>query len=239
MRAYFSRKRSKEQYFRFQEIAARALLDYLKSKGIEIEGKRILDCGSSLGGYTKVFSEGGGSVLPFDIDKESLIYLRERVCAVSKNPCCVLGDATAMPFKNSSFDLVIAVSLIEHLPEQEEFLKEAYRCAVGYLLVTFPPYYSLLGGHALKPFHLLPEKLAIRVGRGLRIIDKNVETLKDISLFPLTISRALRMMEKVGFEIASLDSRYTSSFFCRFRRLREFLVPHCIFLLKRHEGGER
>jgi SAM-dependent methyltransferase len=238
MNVYFTRTRSKEDYFRFQEIGAIGLLEYLRSKSISIEGKRILDCGASLGGYSKVFSRNGGKVLPFDIDRDSLDYLRRRSGEADKDVPCVQGDASDMPFKDSSFDIILAVSLIEHLPEQEEFLKEAFRCTGdGCLLLTFPPYYSLLGGHSLKPFHLLPEKLAILIGKKLGRIDKSVESLEDISLFPLTISKAMEIIKKVGFKIVALDSRYTSSFFCRFHILREFLVPHCMFLLQRPKEG--
>lgn len=238
LKAYFTRTRSKGDYFHFQEIGAMNILAYLQSKGIEIEGKRILDCGASFGGYSEIFSRYGGKVLPFDIDRDSLIFLRREGGDATKGMSCALGDASAMPFKNSSFDLILAIGIIEHLPKQEEFLREAYRCmGNGFLLLTFPPYYSPFGGHSLMPFHILPEKIAIRIGKKLGRIDRSIESLEDLSLFPITISRARNIIEKVGFEIASFDSRYTSSFFCQFRMLREFLVPHCIFLLRRPREG--
>lgn len=39
----------------------------------------------------------------------------------------VKGDGTCAPFLNSSFDIIITQSVLEHVPDKMAFLKEAYR----------------------------------------------------------------------------------------------------------------
>lgn len=52
----------------------------------------------------------------------------------------VFGDATALPFKDKTFDCVTALSLIEHVPEPQKVIDEAYRVLKkgGIFAVTCP-----------------------------------------------------------------------------------------------------
>jgi len=59
-----------------------------------------------------------------------------------------IADATNLPFKNESFDIAVAFSTIEHIPDEkdrEKAIKEMVRITNkgGYLVITVPNKYSL------------------------------------------------------------------------------------------------
>src|SRR5262249_57115538 len=81
------------------------------------------------------------------------------------------GDATAMPFPDGSFDVVIAAEVLEHIPADRAALREITRVLAhgGTLAVTVPAwlpericwrpsddYHNLPGGHTrIFPRHQL------------------------------------------------------------------------------------
>jgi len=59
----------------------------------------------------------------------------------SSNMKAVVGSATALPFPDGSFDLVVSVDMVEHLPsrsQRERALKELARVSRGIVIVGFP-----------------------------------------------------------------------------------------------------
>ncbi|QLG61087.1 class I SAM-dependent methyltransferase [Halorarum salinum] len=60
--------------------------------------------------------------------------------AYEKQLSSIQGSAQLMPFSENSFDAIVAAGTIEHLPDEKEFLKEAYRCLKpnGHLYFTIP-----------------------------------------------------------------------------------------------------
>jgi len=59
----------------------------------------------------------------------------------------VVGNAMKMPFKKEEFDCLICSEVIEHLPDDEKFLKEAHRILKpgGRLILTTPNWISWYG----------------------------------------------------------------------------------------------
>jgi len=117
---------------------------------IEFSGKDLLDLGCGFGGYSKAFLDASANVIGLDL---SPINTQDKIPMVS-------GDALILPFNDNSFDIVICASLIEHIPEPFLLLKEIYRVlkSGGLLYLSFPPFYSPVGGHQFSPYHLLGEK---------------------------------------------------------------------------------
>ena len=52
----------------------------------------------------------------------------------------LIGEATAIPFTSGSFDLVLAIDIMEHLPagHRQRFLEELLRVTGGYLILAGP-----------------------------------------------------------------------------------------------------
>ncbi len=82
----------------------------------------ILDIGSGEGGTTKIFSVEN-FVVSIDISKIRL--LRQKLNYNLDNSIC--SDATLLPFKDSSFDLIILQDVIEHIVNKEILLSEINR----------------------------------------------------------------------------------------------------------------
>jgi len=51
---------------------------------------------------------------------------------------CVFGDATALPFPDRAFDLVLAIEVLEHVPDPRRALSELARVSTGALVASVP-----------------------------------------------------------------------------------------------------
>jgi SAM-dependent methyltransferase len=72
------------------------------------------------------------------------------------------ADGMALPFRDTSFDLVLSHAVIEHVPDAEQYLRECRRVltADGRLYLSTAPYLSFAGAHLPRlkiqiPLHLL------------------------------------------------------------------------------------
>lgn len=98
--------------------------------------QRFLDVGCAEGYYFKAITELFGSdtfCAGLDISET---YLK-RAKAVEKGEF-VLADAQFLPFKDSSFDLVMSSEVMEHLPNPLVAFREALRVSSKYLIITTP-----------------------------------------------------------------------------------------------------
>jgi SAM-dependent methyltransferase len=51
---------------------------------------------------------------------------------------CLFGDATALPFPDGGFDLVLAIEVLEHVPTPDAALAELARVCTGTLIASVP-----------------------------------------------------------------------------------------------------
>jgi ubiquinone/menaquinone biosynthesis C-methylase UbiE len=77
------------------------------------------------------------------------------------------GDGTALPFADGAFDLVLSHSVIEHVANPLEYLREARRVLApgGAILLSTAPYLSSSGSHLPKYNLPFPLPLHLIVGR--------------------------------------------------------------------------
>ena len=96
--------------------------------------EKAFDIGCGLGYFTSLLAERG-DVYGVDIDRESLEFAHKQ-CGAS----FLLANALSLPFKNSTFDYILASEIIEHLPDEKIFLKELKRVAKkGAIIVLTTP----------------------------------------------------------------------------------------------------
>ena len=93
-------------------------------------GALILDLGCGFGAYSTALIEEGRKCFGCDINLE---YLR----AADKRLPVVNVDG-ALPFADGSFDSVLIFEVLEHVPNIENVLAEAFRVARKNVLITVP-----------------------------------------------------------------------------------------------------
>lgn len=115
-------------------------------------GKEVLDVGAGGGGKSLYYvTRGAKSVCAMDISEnyrdEALAFAKR--LELDKKFSYAVADAAAMPFANSSFDVVIMNDAMEHVRPPEKVISEVHRVLRdgGRLYINFPPYGHPFGAH--------------------------------------------------------------------------------------------
>lgn len=116
-------------------------------------GRRVLDAGCGVGYGSQRLAGAGGTVIAVDSDAAPLRYGRSNF----PGGCFLQGDCVALPFRESSFDVVVAFEVIEHIPGWADLIREAARVLApdGLFLVSTPNRACYrVAGQAPNPFHV-------------------------------------------------------------------------------------
>ena len=89
-------------------VEARALL---RAAG-PVDGLGVLDVGCGTGRMTDVLARNGANVVGLDLDAAMLAVAAQRTPAP-----LTLGDAAALPIRDASFDVTVAVTLCEFVAD--------------------------------------------------------------------------------------------------------------------------
>lgn len=111
-------------------------------------GTKMIDVGAGAGRHSFEAYRRGADITAFDMDKEELenvATMFEAMAEAGEAPESgraetVSGDALALPYPDSTFDVVIASEILEHVPQDEEAIAELVRVLKpgGKLAVTVP-----------------------------------------------------------------------------------------------------
>lgn len=239
-----NRLRSEDAYRNFQALQAQLLVRYMQSYGVQLRDQLLVDLGSGLGGYSLLFQQQGARVISLDLMADK-VRLQGSYQAVS-------ASAQAVPLAGDSIDIVFCASLIEHVPDPAQALREIRRILVpgGICYLSFPPFYSWRGGHEYAPYHYLGERAALRiVGRGaekyhpdrLQEIYQVSETpdsfagiYTDWGLYVMTVNKARQLIAQTPFTLLDMSTRYMPLSFIRWPLVGEVLTWHAQFLLRKN-----
>lgn len=154
-------------------------------------GFDLLDVGCGTGAVMKEaakFSE------PVGLDFTLLALDKCRMRGLGR---LVQGDATAVPFADSSFDAVVGLDIFEHVQDHRRAIEEAFRALRpgGILVLSVPAFRALWGPHDVALHHFR----RYRVGEVEEILrdagfDVEVASYAVFFLFPLVL--VSRVLEK-------------------------------------------
>ena len=163
----------------------------------DYSGKKILDFGCNTGTILIPFIEKGYDVVGLDISKNDIYKAKEYLAEDNLQADLVLGDGKNSPIKDNSFDLILAIDLLEHVGDPEKVVAEIWRMLKGggTVLVTVPWKY-----HPVVRFSLIRKLLSSR---------KTIDEAPDI---PYTASMLDRLFEKFKVEKRSLKFYYVVIF---------------------------
>ncbi|MGZ3582948.1 MAG: class I SAM-dependent methyltransferase [Ktedonobacterales bacterium] len=93
--------------------------------------QQALDAGCGTGAFllplARRLTPQGASVIGLDLAEGTLGQARARVQAESLPVDCIIGDVEALPFADSSFDLVLANYMLYHVPNLDQAIAELGR----------------------------------------------------------------------------------------------------------------
>ncbi len=139
MPKYYDKKYFKEHDF-LDELSAKTIQIMLKDYGL----KKVLDVGCGTGRLVKFLNKRGFDAFGCDSEALGLKIARK----INKKGKIFKASAEELPLENESFDLVSALSVIEHLSEKGgiNFIKEARRVLKkqGLFFIITPNYNSFL-----------------------------------------------------------------------------------------------
>jgi len=226
-------------YFRFQKYLGKLYINEvegrLEKQGVSLRKLSVLELAVGIGGYSAILKNRTRKLVINDLRKPYVLKLYPKIKFKR-------FDVTKkFPIPSNSFDLVISSSLIEHVKYPRKMLKETHRILKpnGWLLLGFPPFYSLLGGHVLKPFHFLGKDLSIALTNIFK--NKNIKSYERLyersygayGLYPLTISSVKQMLLDSEFEVVDMWNRFGLINTTKIPIFNEFLTQHVCFLCKR------
>ncbi len=220
------RNKSENHYFAFEKYQGEKVVNFFKKNNIAIKNKLLLDLASGRGGYSIEFINAGARVISLDLKIPSLY---------DKKSSFVNGDVTCLPFKSSSFDIIFCSSLIEHLSNPDLLLKEIKRALKkdGVCYLSFPPFYSPVGGHQFKPFHYLPEKIAAWLSRKINKTRSYRYNDEYGRLYKLRIYNVKKLILENNLRIENISTRFFPFNLAKIPLLNEFLTWNIEFILKK------
>ncbi len=176
------------------------------------EGVRVMEVGCGEGGVLKPFIDKGCTCVGVDLAAPRIELANEFLSeAVTNGKALFLTqniyeEDFVNRYKNH-FDVIILKDVIEHVPEQENFiphLKKFLREG-GIIFFGFPPWYMPFGGHqqiarhkiaSMMPYyHILPKSLYLKILKLFKEDEGVIQELSEIKDTGITIERFEKIIE--------------------------------------------
>ena len=116
----------------------------------DVPAGTALDVGAGAGGNTAVLVDAGWSAAAVELSPTGAAIARDRGIRITR------ADATALPFDDASFDLLVSMDLWEHIDADHLAASEAFRVLKpgGRLFLAVPSGMDLWSGHDVAVGHV-------------------------------------------------------------------------------------
>jgi 2-polyprenyl-3-methyl-5-hydroxy-6-metoxy-1,4-benzoquinol methylase len=154
---------------------------------LDLNGRAFLDAGCGTGLFSALAVDRGADVTSLDVGDALLARVAEK-CESRR----VVGDLAALPFDDSSFDVVLSTEVIEHLARPVDGVRELVRVLRpgGRLVVTTPnrawhPAIRLANALKLRPYEGLENWVSrTQLRSWLEALGMKIERLEGFNLVP-------------------------------------------------------
>jgi len=226
-----------ENIYQIRPYFARIMMKDIE-EFMPLSNKTVVDIGGARGEYCRILHEER-NCHAVNLDPcpswelKSEIHVHEPVW-----PQTVAGIAENIPFKDNKFDLVICRGVLEHvLPEkQQDSVNELYRITKkgGFCYIVIPPWYSPYAGHRLRPFHILPIKVAKLLKNPFLSEKIYAHSYDQLNMYKITFRNMVKMISSSNFNlVATKDTHLRLHFLTKIPLVRELAVPAVTFILKK------
>lgn len=197
----------------YQERYQAEHLDSVRAVSGSPEGKRVLDLGAGMGGFSVALAREGALVtaLEYNGDYCGIVRLRGRRHGLDLP--VVQGPGEALPFAAASFDLVCSWDVLEHVQDPRAVLREVHRVLrpAGAAILTAinryafrDPHYHLAGLNWLpRPWAEAWIRRAARGKEDSRFSDR--QALSAMHYF--TWGAFVRLAQASGFRVEDLTEK--------------------------------
>jgi SAM-dependent methyltransferase len=173
---------------------------------------RALDFGCGGGGLTYQLARYCDDAVGIDLDDSKLAFARRQIDRPGADRVdFICYDGTDLPFSDSSFDSILCVDVIEHLPKPERFVAEFRRVLRpgGHLLLSFgPPWFHAHGKHMWGKLPGWWSHLIFPRSTVMRVSGFDSETTwENLGLHRLSVGRFRRVMAGSGLTRIHHDER--------------------------------
>jgi len=195
------------------ESQARVLLEFAGA----LRGASLLDVGTGTGRAALLFARAGAVVTGIDASERMLAVARQRASQAGADIRWAPGDAHELAFADASFDVVVSVRLLMHVPRWHACIGELCRVAKQRVIVDYPSAASVAAieaagrrlthalGHRTEPYRVLGGAAVARAfaHHGFRITAVHRQFVLPIAFHKAVGSRRFterveRQLERMG-----------------------------------------
>ncbi len=204
---------------------------------------RLLDVGCGIGYFSSVISECGNSVVALDIDFQSVSTVSNMVVTQTEQNGdirCVVGNGAELPFKDGSFDVVLASETIEHVENDDEMLAGIWRIlkSEGMLILTTVCLDGLLpvSDFMHKDGHEKHYKIGYKKDEIVNLLIRNGFVTDSIQYAFFGLSRLIMELSKMGYRVKGGKYQSQNDIFkvtdSLFFRIYKFFFPALLYINK-------
>jgi ubiquinone/menaquinone biosynthesis C-methylase UbiE len=199
------------------------ILYMIKSTKLNISEKTsILEVGCGLGGFCFWLNNHNIDVIGLDFAPKRIDAAKKLGKDLKKRVNFIIGDARALPFKDTSQGIVICSEALEHIPSYGIVFNELVRVVknFSFIIITVPNIFNMTW--FLKPFEL-PLYFTSRKGQP-----SDVNYFSMFTINRLFSRKDLKVIMKRGIGLLSFRSKHLKLIEYKFNKPRDKLKFMCI-----------
>lgn len=214
----------KKYYFDMtHKVTVGHIIPFIKENFNFPTNMKVLEIGCGEAGVLKAFTDLGYQCTGIELEESRLEFAREFMKEeLGKGQIQFLNkdiyDVNPETDLGTKFDLIILKDVIEHIPNQENFMPQLHRFLNkgGVVFFAFPPWQMPYGGHQqvlpgklaskMPYYHLLPGKLYPLTLRLFGVQENGIKTMEEIRDTGISIERFEKICRKSEFSVVSKSS---------------------------------